>query len=320
MYYKNQNIVTFYHQKMCPQQLGINTETPSPLKPQLLLEYLSKNSLDQHFEFSDRFTPFSKEDFYIGHTSEYVNGFFKGEEPHASSHGLLGIDWSPSYVESVCYTNASFYHAIRHSIAQPEQICFSPTSGFHHATPTKGALFCAFSGEVIAALKLYQEKRLKGAFIDLDGHFGNSIGDSRAMFPVLDQAIPAGAHLNIRTTHQEYLEDFKIRLLVLEEMILKGGIDYVVFCHGADSHEDDDIGRQLNTEEWIACAEIFSHWVIKIQKKLSRPLPITLSLYGGYRDDDFTSVLSLHTASLLKILSILSNQLISFVPIVKKRS
>ena len=77
------------------------------------------------------------------------------------------------------YTNASLYHAIEHAVAHPEQVALSSTSGFHHARPTGGGGFCTFSGQVIAAVKIYREHRLVGAHVDLDGHFGNSIEDSQ---------------------------------------------------------------------------------------------------------------------------------------------
>lgn len=287
------------------------------MKPKLLMEYLEKEGVSSFFETNSDFLPFETADFLIAHERKYVEGFFQGEAPYATSNGLLGIEWSASFANSVRFTNSSLYHAIRQSILQPEQICLSPTSGFHHAQPKQGALFCAFSGQVIAAMKIYQELGKKGAFIDLDGHFGNSIEDSRSFVKELDTVIPKYANINIKTTHGEYLEDLKIRLLVLEELILQGKVDYVVFCHGADSHELDDIGRQLTTKEWLDCATIFSNWVDKVQRKLNQQLPISLSLFGGYRKDDYDSVLSLHTASMLKVLEHLSATTINYQPTVK---
>ena len=68
---------------------------------------------------------------------------------------------------------------------QIKALTFSPTSGFHHARPEGGSGFCTFSGQVIASLKIYEEKKLVGAYLDLDGHYGNSIEDSRKLFPLL---------------------------------------------------------------------------------------------------------------------------------------
>ena len=305
--YKQNSIKLFYHPHMVPEELGRGTETPSPMKPKRLMEFLARNEFLHFFELVDDFPPFMNDVFYLGHDPDYVEGFFEGKAPYANSYGLLGIDWSESFAQSVRYTNASLYHAIDYAITHPDVICLSPTSGFHHAIPKHGGLFCAFSGQVIAAKKIYQETGKKGAFIDLDGHFGNSIEDSRGIIEGLDEIIPRGANVNIKTVHREYLEDFKIRLWVLKELILEGKVDYLVFCHGADSHEHDDIGRQLTTEEWMACSTIFCEWLIGIQSKLQKEIPLALSLFGGYRKDDFESVLSLHTASILNVLKLLGD-------------
>ena len=104
------------------------------------------------------------------------------------------------------YTNASLYHAIEHAVAHPEQVTFSPTSGFHHARPAAGSAFCTFSGQVIAAIKIFREHRLVGAYLDLDGHFGNSIEDSRTFVADLNQAIPPGCNINPDGDHADYLD------------------------------------------------------------------------------------------------------------------
>ncbi|MDJ1471515.1 hypothetical protein [Xanthocytophaga flava] len=315
---KSDRIRVLYRQEMCPASLGEGSESKSPLKPRLLLEYLDQMQLMDYFEIDSTFTPFANQDFYIAHTQEYVDGFFQGQLPHSNGQGLLGIDWSPEYADSTRYTNASLYHAIRGSIQNPSRIYLSPTSGFHHSIPAHGALFCAFSGQVIAALKIYEELGLSGAFIDLDGHFGNSIEDSRYFAPTLNKAIPPGCNINIRTEHTEYLQDLQIRMLLLQERFLAGQLHYLVFCHGADSHEEDDIGHQLNTEEWMECAHIFARTVQQIESSLGRPIPVSLALFGGYREDDYNSVLSLHTGSLLHILKHLSGIAIEYWPAVSK--
>jgi acetoin utilization deacetylase AcuC-like enzyme len=161
-------------------------------------------------------------------------------------------------------------------------VAFSPSSGFHHAIPRMGALFCTFSGQVIASLKIYQEFGLKGAWIDLDGHTGDSIELSYEFAPELEKAIPRViGNINIESTHAEYLKELENYLDELGDNIQSGKIDYVVFCHGADSHEWDDLGRQLNTKEWMKCSEMFYTFMKKINYKRAKPIPLTLSLFGG---------------------------------------
>lgn len=152
--FKKDKIRVYYNERMCQNQLGDTSETPSPLKPKLLMAYLKKEGVDHYFEIDNDFPPFSNEEFYLAHTKDYVEGFFKGIPPHSTGDDLLGIEWSESFAESVRYTNASLYYSILGSIHDPSQIYLSPTSGFHHAIPTQAALFCTFSGQVISAIKI----------------------------------------------------------------------------------------------------------------------------------------------------------------------
>ncbi len=170
---KTNKILTFYTEKMVPDyRVGYSQ---SPQKPRLLMEKISELGYSSYFPIKRSFEPFKIEDFLLAHNVSYVDSFFNGIEPAASSNGLT---WSPEFAETVRYTSSSLYHAIV-SAVRDGQITFSPTSGFHHATPSSGRGFCSFSGQVIASLKAYLAFGWIGAYVDLDGHFGNSIEDSR---------------------------------------------------------------------------------------------------------------------------------------------
>lgn len=313
---RNAQLYTFYSKKMVLERGGKN-HSKSPQKPKLLVNFLQKQQLGKYFPIYDNFTPFSAQDFYLAHTQLYVDSFFAGKKPLAISNVL---DWSPQFVETVCYTNSSLYHAIKHAVAYPEKVCFSPVSGFHHATPQSGMGYCTFSGQVIASVKLFREAGLRGAYIDLDGHFGNSIEDSRGFVSDLSQAVPRNiGNINPMDKHQKYMSDFRRNLGLLRDAIHDKRIDYVVFCHGADSHIDDDTKGQLTTEEWLECSDIFYELVKKIDEKCQKPLPLVIGLFGGYRTDDYNSVLSLHTSDLVACLNILCGQQIEFTPQLKKK-
>lgn len=288
----------------------------SPLKPKRLLEFIEKNGFDKYFEIKG-FEPFEKEDFLIAHTENYVNGFFNGVSPHASSNGLK---WEAQFADSVRYTNASLYNAILNSIKNPEEISFSNTSGFHHASPEQGMGFCTFSGQVIASTKIYRNLGLSGAYIDLDGHFGNSIEDSRYYVKDLGESIPLECNINPDHQGKYYIFDLQKKLNILKERILTGKTHYVVFCHGADSHEWDDFGTQCTTEQWLECSKIVYNFVKEIEDVMKKPLPLTLSLFGGYRRDDYDSVLSLHLADLVECLNTLCGNDIKYKVKVKPRA
>jgi acetoin utilization deacetylase AcuC-like enzyme len=297
---KHDRIKTFYTPKQVLEHVATGDLSRSPQKPRLLMEYLAGQGLASYFEVVGDFPSFTDEDFRTAHAPEYVDAFFAGRQPLASSNEL---SWSREFADTVRYTNASLYQAIYTAIAQPQQVTFSPTSGFHHAQPGAGRGYCTFSGQVIASVKIYRELGIAGAYLDLDGHFGNSIEDSREFVPDLDQAVPRGCNLNPVGSHTEYVESFQSQLETLRKQIVLGHIGYVVFCHGADSHEADDLHGQCTTAEWLKCSHLFYNWVAEIEASTGVALPVTLSLFGGYRLDNYDAVLSLHTVDLVTCLN-----------------
>jgi acetoin utilization deacetylase AcuC-like enzyme len=292
---------------MDPEQLSGYSN--SPAKPRLLMEYLERKNLLEYFQVDDNFPPMQKEDFYIAHTAELVDNFFD----IGKTTKILRIKWTPEYAESVTYANASLYHAIRYAVIHPDEVCFSPSCGFHHANPTRSALFCAFSGQVIASMKVYYEFGFCGAYIDLDGHYGNSIDNSRDFVKDIDKAIsPVCGNINIMSRHEAYIEELKYNLGILRKEIIEGRVHYVVFCHGADSHEWDELASQLSTEEWVECSVLVYTFIRDLQTEIKKQIPLILSLFGGYRKDDYNSVLSLHTTDLVTCLNILCGRQIDY--------
>jgi hypothetical protein len=77
-----------------------------------------------------------------------------------------------------------------------------------------------------------------------------------------------------------------------------------VFAHGADSHEDDDLGGQCTTAEWLDASSLVYGMLDRVGLQLRRPVPLTLALFGGYREDKYEAVLRLHTADLIRCLQI----------------
>ena len=308
-------IKTFYNEKQVLVSEGNRANfSKSPLKPKLLLEYLKFHGLIHNFEIFGDFKPFEKADFELAHDKGYVDEFFKGEGRCSTNN----LGWSEQFAESVTWTNASLYNAIRNSIVNPDQISFSPTSGFHHASPNHGSGFCTFSGQVIASLKIWQEFGISGAYLDLDGHFGNSIEDSYGFCKDLKHAIPIGFNINPSGRNAEYVRNLKLSLNRLKRALIKGEIGYVVWCHGADSHDGDDLGGTCNTKHWTECSDIFWNWVSEMDLILPNNLPVACALFGGYRSDDYNSVLSLHTYDLVSALRNNYGLQIDYTPEVKE--
>lgn len=312
----NKKIKVFYNENMAVKNnVGYSR---SPEKPALLIKFLSeKELLDKYFEIESTFPPFEREDFLIAHSEKYVDAFFSNKSPLCNSNGLA---WSKEFAKSVTYTNSSLYHAIKSAIQNSKQVTFSPTSGFHHAMPAGGRSFCTFSGQVIASVKIYREFGKRAAWLDLDQHFGNSIGDSMDFVKDLKVAIPTGFNVNPEGDSERYIKNLETSLDMLRNAILNNEIDYVVWAHGADSHEQDDLGGKVNTEQFIRCSKIFFNWVKDINIRIGKPLPIIITLFGGYREDDFNSVLALHAADLVECLIILMGNNIDYQYEIKEKS
>ena len=65
----------------------------------------------------------------------------------------------------------------------------------------------------------------------------------------------------------------------------------------------DDLHGQCMTAEWLKCSQLFCDWVARVEASTGVSLPVTLSLFGGYRHDNYDSVLSLHTVDLATCLN-----------------
>lgn len=307
----NKKVSTFYRAEQAIQSpVGFSN---SPMKPFLLMNKINSMNLSSYFDIKNEFRPFTNSDFQIAHEKEYIENYFNGIQPLAGSNGL---QWSSEFANSIRYTNSSLYHAQKYSLENPGSICFSPTSGFHHATPHSGGGFCTFSGQAISALKLYEDDSLKKiygtrivtAWLDLDGHYGNSIRDTYSFAPKLKKAIPDEFNINPSGYGQDYLLDLSNKLELLKVAFLENRVHCICFAQGADSHRDDQLGSQCSTEEWIeAHIKIFT-FIRDLAEVLKKPIPLTLSLFGGYRDDDYNSVLNLHLKNLVSCLQILCGQ------------
>jgi len=219
---RNKKIKTFYTDKqVCFDSIKEESFSQSPLKPALLMEKIKKGPYAKMLAITDKFEPIKKEDFYIAHTKEYVDNVYNKTGNYDSN----GLPWSQNLVDSLPYTTGSLYAASKYAIQHPETVCFAPISGMHHARPNSGSGFCTFSGQVISAIKIYEEFGLSCAYLDLDGHFGNSIEDSRDFNPILNKAIPRGCNINPKGIHATYVSDFKDHLRELQKLIRNTVID-----------------------------------------------------------------------------------------------
>lgn len=301
---RNKKIVAYYTPKQVLEDNIQLSTSKSPLKPKLVMSALMKVA-NEYIHIQPKFKPFTRDICEIAHSKYWVDTVFDFNKPGVKL--ASSIPWSEQLVTSLTYTSSSLYHAIKHSINKPEDVVFSPTSGFHHARPHAGMGFCTFAGQVIASTKIYRETGKVGCYLDLDGHYGNSIEDCRSFVGEdLNKAVPKKFNYNTSSTGKLYVKElFHYLYDVLQPAMIKGDVDYVVWCHGADSHQDDDLGHQVNTEEWVQCSKIFWTWVKNMDKVMGKPISVSCALFGGYRSDDYQSVIDLHVSDFVNGLNIL---------------
>ncbi|MSQ83181.1 MAG: hypothetical protein EXR77_09770 [Myxococcales bacterium] len=292
----------FYRPDMVPPEDAEGNFSRSPTKPRRFVEFLRNTPMSPCVQVRADFAPVTREQLLLAHTPQYVDAFLNGTMPLCESSSLA---WSPAFRDSVLLTNGSLVAAIAAALTDPTQVTMAPVSGFHHAQPSRGGGFCTFSGQVVAGLQLYRDKGKRGAWIDLDGHFGNSIEDSRHFATDLNVAL--AVNINPSGSHESYLADLNSKLANLEQRIIAGEIDYVCFAHGADSHQWDDLGYQCTTAEWLQAADAVYQMLARCRGE-GRALPVTLALFGGYRDDHPESVLGLHAMDLARALNYLENR------------
>lgn len=299
---RNRRIKTFFNEnQVCIDNIRERSFSQSPLKPLLLMNKIINSDLKEMLDITNNFNPVDMEDLKLAHTEEYINNVFS----RTGNFNSNGLPWSENLVNSLLWTTGSLLSASIFAIQNPDTICFAPVSGMHHARPNSGFDFCTFSGQSISAIKIFKDFGMCCAYLDLDAHFGNSIEDTRDFNPLLNNAIPNGCNFNTTGEDESFVESFRKDLEVLGGLIKDNKIHYVVFAHGADSHDQDDLGGFMNTDCWVGCADIFANWVNQISEEIGRSLPIVLTLFGGYRKDNFDAVLNLHIKSLIRISNII---------------
>lgn len=297
-----QRVVAHYRDDMSPST--VDSYSKSPTKPRRFMEYQAKTPVGRFVAAFDGFDPVTPAQLCIAHEASYVEAYLEGHPWGLASSS--GIRWTREQRRSVLLTNGSLLSATMAALRAPDTIQLSPTSGFHHATPAGGEGFCTFSGQVIAAVEAWRAQGKRCAWVDLDGHYGNSIEDTRKFCPDLEQAIPPGCNINPGGVHGRYLDELARATAALGTRVLAGDVHYVCVALGADSHEWDQLGGQLTTEEWVAAVDLVFVRVRDWSAHLGRPVPVVLSLFGGYRDDHPESVLGLHTMGVARALAWLS--------------
>ncbi|MBL4684963.1 MAG: hypothetical protein JKY37_10265, partial [Nannocystaceae bacterium] len=171
--YEPRVTVTYRPEIVAPTQMRFSR---SPLKPRLWMEHVAQTRLAPLLDVDSRFGPITRRVLESAHSQQYVDAFLSGEPRQLAESG--GNGWSRAYRDSVLMKVGALVHACERAVQRPQRLVVCPTSGDHHAQPARGAGFCPVAGQVIAALSLMTHCGQRTAWIDLDEHFGNAIGDA----------------------------------------------------------------------------------------------------------------------------------------------
>jgi len=255
--------------------------SPSAGKPKLFVDRIR----DRYpVEIVSDWKPLERSDFYLAHDRAHVDAILDCRKPNGFGNTLREV------ADSLYWTGGSFHNACLRAIAD-RTTTMSPTSGFHHATYNGSGGFCTFNGLMVAAIKLFREKRagLIG-IVDFDVHYGNGTDD------IIDRLqIDYVRHIG---THQIPQNDGNIDRPALMRL-LEGldGCDLLMYQAGADAHIDDPLGGLFTTEELI----VRDRAVFEFAR--ARGIPLTWNLAGGYQKP-IGRVLEIHENTLKACLEI----------------
>jgi len=227
--------------------------------------------------------PVTIEDLCLAHKADYVKGVLSRK--YANGFG----NRSAQVAASLPWTSGSMYSASLQALQ--DGIACSPTSGFHHAGFEDGGGFCTFNGLMVAAIKLYLEKRVLTTILDFDQHYGDGTVDiwkKRKMEKVIFPYSTGGDPKAYEGGWAKYRDEFLIPKL-LPFTIRRSGL--VMYQAGADCHVDDPLGG------WLTTAEMKERDEIILGTLLEAGVPVVWNLAGGY-SPDFESVIDLHLTTL----------------------
>ena len=230
------------------------------------------------------FAPATREDLARVHDRSYVDAVLDLRAPDGFG------DRSRAVADSLLHTTGSLLAAARDALAR-RGVAFSPTSGFHHASPSAGDGFCTFNGLVVTAAKLRAEGLVRRVgIVDCDYHYGD--GTDACI-----EAIGARDWLRHFTAGARFTQPSAAAAILAELPSVLAGMrdcDLLLYQAGADAHVDDPLGGFLTDDELATRDAI----VFREARRLG--VPLVWNLAGGYQrggDGWIAPVLAIHEAT-----------------------
>lgn len=205
------------------------------------------------------------------HTSEYIDFV---QERSATGHGYLDGGDTPAFkgvFEAASNVVGATLNAVDAVMRGAARRAFIPIAGLHHAARGNAAGFCVFNDCGVAIEVLRREHGLRRiAYVDIDAHHGDGVfyafeGDADLLFADIHEdgrhlypgtgaseetgvGAAVGTKLNIPVPPGSTDADYRQAWQRVEEYLIAGRPEFVLFQCGADSLEGDPI-THLNFSE-----------------------------------------------------------------------
>ena len=264
-----------------PKQTAPNNVSfsPSAGKPALVVRAWEESGIALEIIEPE---PASIEELSRAHDRRYVEDVLDGRRDNGFDNRI------PEVNATLPWTSGSLRSAVMYA-ARTGESCFSPTSGFHHASYDSAGGFCTFNGLMVAALALRAEHPLaRVAILDCDHHFGDGTEDiiERTGSREWVSHYTFGAADAVRSRAVDWLE----RLPEIVATTIEG-CGVAIYQAGADPHVDDELGRVLTTEQLAERDRIVFAECVRAG------VPVVTNLAGGYQRP-VSKVVALHVQTL----------------------
>jgi acetoin utilization protein AcuC len=208
--------------------------------------------------------PATREELEWFHSPAYLDLV---RERSATGHGYLDAGDTPAFrgvYEVASYVVGGTLTAVEAVMSGKARRAFIPIGGLHHAAPGSAAGFCVFNDCGIAIHYLRRKHNLKRvAYVDIDAHHGDGVfyafeddpdllfadlhEDGHYLYPGTGHARETGSgpargtKLNIPLPPGAEDDAFRQAWERVEEYLLAGQPDFILFQCGADSLAGDPI-------------------------------------------------------------------------------
>jgi acetoin utilization protein AcuC len=214
----------------------------------------------------------TREELEYFHTPAYVDIV---RDRSLTGHGYLDAGDTPAWkgvFEAASHVVGATLNAVDAVMNGSARRAFIPIAGLHHAARGSAAGFCVFNDCGIAVEHLRRNHDLKRiAYVDIDAHHGDGVfyafesdpdllfadlhEDGRSLYPGTGAASETGAgravgtKLNIPLPPGADDDDYRRAWARVEEYLVAGKPEFILFQCGADSLEGDPITHLRFSEE-----------------------------------------------------------------------